>query len=145
MIKIILIATFFLLGMIFSLLIMMIGFKQNEIELVYIFGLGTPVWFYFFIEYLKLLNEITIKDEFIIVKNLIFGRKKIQYEDIKSWKENPAPVNKVLRRTLILKTYKDRGKIIILEDIDHKKFEILLIKLKSDWESKEVVYKFSWL
>ena len=140
MIKVILSITFLLCMIIFILFIMMIGFKQNETGLLYL-GLGLPVCFYLIIEYLKFINKITVEKEFVVVKNPVFGEKKIQYADIEYWKEIHPTYREGLHRKLILKT-QNKKKVIILEDIDYKKYEMLRVKLKSDWKTKEIIYKY---
>jgi len=77
--------------------------------------------------------------EFTIVKNPLFGKEQIQYGEIEYWKEIQPSVRGPLHRTLILKTYQNKRKIIILEDVDYEKFETLRSKLKTDWKSKEKV------
>ena len=136
--KVILIITFLLCMVIFTLIIMMIGFKQNEIRLLYL-GLGVPLWLYLIFVYLKFLNKITVEKEFTIVKNPVFGKEKVEYREIEYWKEIQPPARGNLYRTLILKTYQNKRKITILEDVDCMKFETLRLKLKSEWKSKEKV------
>ena len=132
------IITFLLCMIIFTLIIMQIGFKRNEVGLLYL-GLGIPFWIYLIIVYLKFLNKITVEMEFTIVKNPLFGKEQIQYGEIEYWKEIQPSVMGPLYRTLILKTYQNKRKIIILEDVDFEKFETLRFKLKTDWKSKEKV------
>ena len=137
--KLILVITLILCVIIFTLVIIMIGFRQNNPELSYL-GLGLPLWFHFFIIHLKFLNKITVEKEYVIVKNLVFRGKKIHYEAIEYWDEI-QPV-RVYQRKLILKTYQNKRKIIILEDVDYKKYEMLRSRLKSDWKTKEILYKY---
>ena len=132
------IITFLLCMIIFTLIIIMIGFKQNETRLL-LFGLGVPLWLYLIFVYLKFLNKITVEKEITIVKNPVFGKEKIQYREIEYWKEVQAPARVPLYRTLILKTYQSKRKITILEDVDCRKFETLRLILKSNWKSKEKV------
>jgi len=117
---------------------MTIGFMQNETGLLYL-GVGIPLWLYLIFVYLKFLNKITIEKEFTIVKNPVFGKEKVQYREIEYWKEIQAPVRGPFYRTLMLKTYQNKRKITILEDVDCRKFETLRLILKSDWKSKEKV------
>ena len=136
--KLILIIAFILFVIIFTLIIILIGFRQNNKELSYL-GLGLPLWFYLLVVYIKFLNSITVEKDYVIVKNPFF-RKKIQYEEIEYWEENQSI--RTLHRKLILKTYQSKRKIFILEDIDYKKYEMLQSRLKYDWKMKEIIYKY---
>ena len=136
--KVILIIIFLLCMIIFTLFIMVIACNINETRLLYL-GLGIPLWFYNIIVYLKFLNKITVEMKFVIVKNLVFGKTKILFEEIEYWKENSPPARGTLYRTLILKTNQKTRKITILEDVDCKKYEMLRSILIYDWKTKEKV------
>ena len=132
--KIILIIGFIFFLIVLTLIIMIIGIRQNITILSYL-GAAIPFWIYYLTLYFRLLNRITVENEFVLVKNLIFGEKKVQYENIEYWEENPSI--RVLYRTLLLKLKKDKKKIVISEDVDSKSYEILRCILISDWKTKE--------
>jgi hypothetical protein len=114
---------------------MSLGFQQGNFELLY-FGLGLPLWIYFLIVYLKLINRIKAEEEFVQIRNLVFGGTVVNYKDILQWEE--IDTYRISQRNILLKL---KGKKIIVSNlIDLKNYEILRHRLKTHWSKSERKY-----
>lgn len=112
-----------------------IGFHRDNFELLYI-GIGLPLWIYFLIVYLKLANRIKVEKEFVQIRNLVFGRIVVNYNDILQWEE--IDTYRISQKNILLKL-KDK-KIVVSNLVDLKNFEILRHKLKTHWSESERKY-----
>lgn len=134
--KIILAIVFIFFMIITTFVITIVGFKQH-ILVLQLLGFGIPFWCYFLILCTKFLNRITIEKEFVTIKNLIWGEKKIFFEDIQYWTENSPNFRGIFHRSILLKVKQDKRKSTILEDIDYSNYNMLRSRLISDWKIKK--------
>ena len=126
----------FLISMIiFTLLIMNLGFQQGNLKLLYL-GFGLPLWVYFLIIYLKWINKITVEREYVKIKNLIFGEKVINYKDIDQWEV--IDTIRISQQNLLIKI---KGKKIVISNMtDLENYEILRHELRINWAELERKY-----
>ena len=116
----------------FTLLIMNLGYKQGNTELLYL-GLGLPLWFYFLITYTKWINRIEVEQEYFKIKNLIFGNRIIKYSEIEQWQEIYT-IN-LFAHNLLLKV---KGKKIVISNmIDLENYKTLRHRLRTNWTELE--------
>ena len=134
--RITLILAFLTSMILFSLYIMNLGYLQGDNELLYL-GLGLPFWFYMFYFYLRLMNRINVKEDSVILKNIILGEKTIIYSDIDQWEE--IETIRIKQRNLLIRT---KGKKITISNMsDEKNYETLKAVLKIHWaKSENILY-----
>ena len=132
MIRLALIIGFSTSMILFTLLIMNLGYKQGNTELLYL-GLGLPLWFYFLITYTKWINRIEVEQEYFKIKNLIFGNRIIKYSEIEQWQEIYT-IN-LFAHNLLLKV---KGKKIVISNmIDLENYKTLRHRLRTNWTELE--------
>lgn len=135
MIRLTFIIGFLISMIIFTLFIMNLGFQQGNLELLYL-GFGLPLWIYFLIVYLKLINKITVEREYVKIKNLIFGEKVINYKDIEQWEV--IDTIRMPQQNLLIKI---KGKKIVISNMtDLENYEILRHELRINWAELERKY-----
>lgn len=114
---------------------MNLGFQQGNLELLYL-GFGLPLWIYFLIIYLKWINKITVEREYVKIKNLIFGEKVINYNDIEQWEV--IDTIRIAQQNLLIKI---KGKKIVISNLtDLENYEILRHELRTNWAELERKY-----
>ncbi len=110
----------------FTLFIMNLGYKQENNELLYL-GLGLPLWFYLTVFYMKLFNKISVESDSLVLKNIFFGLKTIEFKEIEKWEEHLT--FNTFSNSLLLRV---RGRKIIISNMsDKKNYKILLEKLNA--------------
>jgi len=104
-----------------------LGFHQGIKELQYL-GLSLPFFFYFLYFYLRLINRIEVKTDFVIIKYILFRNRTIYFKDIEHWEQNY--VSNMLAYFIKLKV---KGKKILISNmIDKKNYKILLDRLSAN-------------
>jgi hypothetical protein len=136
MIRILLIVSYLIVMIIFTVFIMTLGFKQGARELLYL-GIGIPLYIYMLYFYLKIINRIELEKETVTIRNIIWGRKLIKLEEVEQWEEIYT-IN-LFAHNLLLRV--NGQKIVISNMIDSKKYELLLKKLETNYSQYKRKYK----
>ena len=113
--------------LLFSLMIYL-GFHQGIKELQYTGLIGVLIFFFALYFYLRMINRIEVKADFVIIKYILFRNKTIYFKDIEHWEENY--VYNMLAYFILLKV---KGKKILISNmIDKKNYKILLDRLSAN-------------
>lgn len=135
MIRLTFIIGFLIIMILFSILIMSVGFYKDNFELLFI-GLGLPIWMFLLIRYLKLINRINVEKESVQIRNLVFGNTVVNYKDILQWEE--IDTFRISQKNILINL--KNKKIVVSNLIDLKNFEILRHRLKTHWTESERNY-----